>query len=293
MTIRTPDDEIDRPGFFYSPFREGWTYHGATYGGHSPYSVDWNRRSPSGAWMQDEGDPVYASADGTVADVVKADGLVVLNHWGGEYRSEYRHMQNIAVAQGDKVQRGDRLGSIGNVAGTGSSFGPHLHVNHLRRGADGQYRRIPVRYEDKRIASSVEDSDTKPKTWDAPGPVAVVGPPPKATWESAAKEAIAALAKTTEKLAAQKAQTALAIDERNIARQQLSDATRDLTAARAAEQLAKDAADGLTLELAATKEALEECVAHPTPSCDAAVKAARDNAATALEELAQRWRAEG
>jgi hypothetical protein len=298
MTIRTPDDEIDRPGFFYSPFREGWTYHGATYGGHSPYSVDWNRRSPSGAWMQDEGDPVFASADGTVADVVKADGLVVLNHWGGEYRSEYRHMRNIAVQQGDKVQRGDKLGEIGNVAGTGSSFGPHLHVNHLRRGADGQYRRIPVRYEDKRIVSSVGDSDTKPKTWDAPGPVAVVGPPPKATWESAAKEAIAALEKTTEKLAAQKAQTELATDERNIARQQLAQAksfgeqlqktlqgvSDERDAARAAEQLAKDAADGLRTELTAAQAALKACQEQPTPDCTTAVDAERKRVAAAISD---------
>jgi hypothetical protein len=302
MTIPTPDDEIDRPGYFYPPFREGWNYQGATYGkrivdgetrpGHSNYATDFNRRTLAGGWLEDTGDPVYAAADGTVTEVDKADGVVLLNHWGGEYRTEYRHMQNIAVRDGEKVKRGDKLGEVGNVAGSGSSFGAHLHHKHLRRNAAGVYEPIKMTFEDKPVAASVYNSETRPVGWDAPGPVNVEGPPKRATWESAAKEAIAALAKTAEKLAAQKAQTELATDERNIARQQLSDATRDLTAARAAEQLAKDAADGLRTELTEANRLLKACQEQPTPACDAAVKAARDADATALEELAQQWRAE-
>jgi hypothetical protein len=67
--IRTPDDEVTKPGWFTLPFTEGWTYQGATYAGHSDFSVDWNRRTLSGAWLDDTGDPVLAIADGIFAEV--------------------------------------------------------------------------------------------------------------------------------------------------------------------------------------------------------------------------------
>jgi hypothetical protein len=51
--IRTPEDEVTTAGYLYAPFREGWTYQGATYAGHSDWSVDWNRRTPAGGWLED------------------------------------------------------------------------------------------------------------------------------------------------------------------------------------------------------------------------------------------------
>ncbi len=65
--IRTPDDE--RPDWLYLPVTPGWWYELATYPGHSDYSVDINRRTKAGAWVNDEGDPVLAAQDGTVAAV--------------------------------------------------------------------------------------------------------------------------------------------------------------------------------------------------------------------------------
>lgn len=191
--IRTPEDEIDKPGWFTAPFREGWTYQGATYAGHSSFSVDWNRRTPSGGWLEDTGDPVLASADGTVAEVDKGDGLVMINHWGGTYRTESRHMQDIKVKVGDKVQRGDRIGSIGNVAGDGRSFGAHLHAVHYRKVGNA-WKRVQMRFDGKPIATSV-DSETRPEGWHPPAPVYVQGPPPKATWEGAYREALRGMEK--------------------------------------------------------------------------------------------------
>ena len=165
------------PGWFYPPFRAGWTYHGATYGGHSDFSVDWNRRTEEGGWVQDDGDPVLAAADGTVAEVDKRDGLVMVNHYGGLWRTEYRHMRDILVAEGDKVKRGDRLGSIGNIAGDGRSFGSHLHHVHWKRDKVGQpFRRVKQKMLGVPSMSSLR-SDKRPDTWDAPGPHVVVGSP--------------------------------------------------------------------------------------------------------------------
>ena len=223
--IRTPDDE--NPKWLYAPFREGWWYQGATYPGHSDFSIDWNRRTKTGGWLDDTGDPVLAPQDGTVALVDKGDGLVMLHHHGGLTQVELRHMKDIIVKPGQKVKRGDRIGSIGNVAGDGRSFGAHLHMVEYRRPSTKvPFKRVPMTIEGKPVPVSVE-SDAKPSTWKPPAPVMLQGPPPRATWESAYKEAEKRLEKLTAALDAQKAQTALAIDERDQAR-------RDLAACQAA-----------------------------------------------------------
>jgi len=201
--IRTPDDENTTPGFFHPPFTPGWHYQGATYGqrvedgqvkpGHSDFSVDFNRRTPSGGWLQDLGDPVLAAAAGTVAQVDKGDGLVMLNHPGafaGEYRTEYRHMQNIVVKVGDKVQRGDRLGSIGDVAGSGRSTSPHLHHRHWKRPAAGKpFQPIRMAFLGIPLSVSVANSSTRPPSWTPPTPVMVQGQPERATWQGAYQQA--------------------------------------------------------------------------------------------------------
>ena len=194
--IRTPDDEVNKPGYFYPPFREGWWYQGATYAGHSDASVDWNRRTKNGGWLEDTGDPVLAAADGTVVEVDPHDGVVMLKHWNDTYRTEYRHMTGPFPKVGDKVQRGDRIGSIGNVAGDGRSFGAHLHHVHYRGG-----KRVQQSFYGKPVPVSVIGSDSKPASWKAPDPVMMLGPAPKATWESAFKEAKAALDKAQSDLA--------------------------------------------------------------------------------------------
>lgn len=231
--IRTPEDERD--DWLYPPFKEPFWYQGATYPGHSPFSTDWNRRTKTGGWLDDDGDPVLAPQDGTVAEVDKAEGVVMLHHHGGRTQVELRHMQDIVVKPGQKVERGDRIGSIGNVAGDGRSFGSHLHmVQYGRKTTDEPFKRVPLTIEGKRIPTSVADSDTKPASWKPPTPVMLQGPPPKATWESAFRDAAKALAKAEAATAAQKAQTALATDERDQARRERDAAQADLAACQAA-----------------------------------------------------------
>ena len=73
------------------------------------------------------GDPVYAAADGVVADVIhskKGLGNVVVISHGGGYVSKYAHLADIEVRKGRKVKRGTRIGYVGV---SGNSFAPHLH----------------------------------------------------------------------------------------------------------------------------------------------------------------------
>ena len=73
------------------------------------------------------GDPVYASADGVVTDIIhskKGLGNVVVISHGGGYVTKYAHLADIEVRKGRKVKRGTRIGYVGV---SGNSFAPHLH----------------------------------------------------------------------------------------------------------------------------------------------------------------------
>lgn len=72
------------------------------------------------------GTPVLAPADGIVifTGVKGAYGnAVVINHGFGIV-TQYGHLDRFAVRPGEKLERGDTIGHVGN---TGRSTGPHLH----------------------------------------------------------------------------------------------------------------------------------------------------------------------
>lgn len=73
------------------------------------------------------GSEIYATGNETVESVnVSARGLgkhVIIDHGFG-YKSGYAHMDDFNVRRGQKVERGDVIGYVGN---TGTSVAPHLH----------------------------------------------------------------------------------------------------------------------------------------------------------------------
>jgi murein DD-endopeptidase MepM/ murein hydrolase activator NlpD len=81
----------------------------------------------------ERGQPVFATADGTVTHVGFDGGygnLIVLDHGFG-LQTRYGHLLNYTVKSGAKVKRGDIIGHVGN---TGRSTGYHLHYEVLASG---------------------------------------------------------------------------------------------------------------------------------------------------------------
>ena len=81
-----------------------------------------------------EGDPVFATADGTV-ELASASGdygnLIVLRHDFG-LATRYGHLKAFKVTPGQSVRRGEVIGFVGT---TGRSTGAHLHYEILINGA--------------------------------------------------------------------------------------------------------------------------------------------------------------
>lgn len=78
------------------------------------------------------GEPVYASADGTVCNVVRSrkglGNVVEIDHGNG-YMTRYAHLADVEVRKGRRLKRGDRIGYVGV---SGNSFAPHLHYEVIK-----------------------------------------------------------------------------------------------------------------------------------------------------------------
>ena len=77
------------------------------------------------------GTPVYAAADGVVSEVkfnFHGYGNVVDIDHGFGYATRYGHLQSANVERGQKIHRGDQIGTMGS---TGRATGPHLHYEVL------------------------------------------------------------------------------------------------------------------------------------------------------------------
>lgn len=73
------------------------------------------------------GTEVYATADGSVKELNRTrrgkGHTIVLDHGNG-YETLYSHLDGFNVRRGQKVKRGEQIGTVGN---TGLSTAPHLH----------------------------------------------------------------------------------------------------------------------------------------------------------------------
>ena len=120
--------------FFQMPFACGQTWEASTYDGHWPDqdSVDLGEWTAADANMS-QGEPVLASADGTVLDVFTNGGgdiRVYLDHGDG-WVTHYIHLEQVPpLTEGQNVAQGEQIGRVGN-SGTEEY---HLHYTQLPDG---------------------------------------------------------------------------------------------------------------------------------------------------------------
>ena len=84
----------------------------------------------------DRGTPVFATGDAKV-ELAQASGWnggygkqILLDHGFG-YKTRYAHLDQVLVAKGEQVKRGQLIGHVGN---TGRSKGSHLHYEVILKG---------------------------------------------------------------------------------------------------------------------------------------------------------------
>lgn len=91
------------------------------------------------------GTPIYAPGDGVVIRVERNRGrrgygnLIVIDHEVNGITTRYAHLSTMAVKEGERVIRGQKIGTVGN---TGLSTSPHLHYEIRVNGASVN----PLRY---------------------------------------------------------------------------------------------------------------------------------------------------
>lgn len=83
------------------------------------------------------GTPIYATGDGVVRVAGRNQqgyggyGVVALIDHGYGFQTLYAHMQGVNVRAGQKVKRGEKIGTVGS---TGMSAGAHLHYEVILNG---------------------------------------------------------------------------------------------------------------------------------------------------------------
>lgn len=78
------------------------------------------------------GTPIYATADGIIQNTQTSNqgygNQVLINHSFG-FKTRYAHMHSILVTKGQRVKRGEQIGTVGN---TGTSTGSHIHYEVIK-----------------------------------------------------------------------------------------------------------------------------------------------------------------
>lgn len=92
-----------------------------------------------------KGTPVYATAAGKVTYAGYMSGygnLVIIDH-DFDIETRYGHLDKILVSRGEKVAKGQQIGTMGN---TGRSTGPHVHYEvRVKKKPVSPFRYLPDR----------------------------------------------------------------------------------------------------------------------------------------------------
>lgn len=108
------------------------------------------------------GEPIYAPGNGKVVEVsfnFFGYGREVIIDHGFGYKTRYAHLHEIHVKEGDMVERGEQIGSMGS---SGRSSGCHLHYEVLYKNG----RVNPLNYYNSDVKGNEYVSMVRPKEKD-------------------------------------------------------------------------------------------------------------------------------
>ncbi len=126
------DDVASGSGYFTHPM-PGYTRISSHFGYRDAPLAGASTNHKGTDFAAPTGTPVYAAAAGTVTGSTyhsAAGNMVTINHGDGMV-TMYLHLHQKYVSVGDKVSRGQNIGTCGT---TGNSTGPHLHFQVMKNG---------------------------------------------------------------------------------------------------------------------------------------------------------------
>ena len=154
-------------------FHVGQGFHGAfTHKGTNEFAVDFECPEGTpvlamrpGVVLATNAAALYGLADAYYEDWKKGNFVLVLHDDGTI--AHYLHLApgGVAVKAGQRVARGERLGSSGS---TGYASGPHLHVDISTSAPDGNLRTFPFRFAVAPGRDEEPIEGTRYSAWESP-----------------------------------------------------------------------------------------------------------------------------
>ena len=129
------DDEFEQAGILANEITMEWPLTGEIAMDYSPDTMvydptlDQYRTNDTVCILADVGEPVKAACDGTVTEVTndyEKGYTVVINHQDGWSTTYSQLSENVAVAVGDTVEKGQEIGQVGQPTRYGAAMGAHL-----------------------------------------------------------------------------------------------------------------------------------------------------------------------
>lgn len=135
--IKEPVEQVVVKGTKIVPSRGSGIFSWPVIGGQitSRFGYRWGRLH-AGLDISSSNHNILAADNGRVVYAGWEDGYgntILIDHGNG-YQTRYGHLNKILVQLGQKVEKGQKIGIMGN---TGRSFGTHLHFEVIKNGAPG------------------------------------------------------------------------------------------------------------------------------------------------------------
>lgn len=110
-------------------------------------------------WHNKQNEPIYSCADGVISkiwqDTQFGGGLTLTIKYNNGYSSDFKHLSNVLVNEGQEVKQGQEVAIMGNTGW--ASAGTHLHYNCYKNGNRVNPLEHTYLYEGQEVAEKDKD----------------------------------------------------------------------------------------------------------------------------------------